>query len=212
MPEKEKKKCRFSIGGIVVSALLFLSVIGIIWVSNVREVDFPISAIFGYILAATVLLRRSFRPPVGFGRGLAIVVGGMLVGAAARTVEFAALGGPTGYRSQFPIDLFYLIVGVGLVWIGLKPIKKAAARAEIASQGLPDQTKEGKMRLFGPPDIEKFKTKRKILKLIALFSYEKDEKIQEASIQALVEIGEPAVDKIILTLNLRFPLEISTIS
>ena len=56
------------------------------------------------------------------------------------------------------------------------------------------------MALFGPPNIEKLKEKRNVKGLIKALGYEKDESVRNAAVDALKEIGDPAVDGLISSL------------
>ena len=56
------------------------------------------------------------------------------------------------------------------------------------------------MALFGP-NVEKLKAKGDIKGLIKLLNYTKDERVLFSAMQALVDIGEPAVEPLIAALD-----------
>jgi hypothetical protein len=57
------------------------------------------------------------------------------------------------------------------------------------------------MPLFGPPNVEKLRAKGDIQGLIKALEWEKDERVPEMAVDALVSIGEPAVEPLIAAFN-----------
>lgn len=57
------------------------------------------------------------------------------------------------------------------------------------------------MFLFGPPNVKKMKARRNVKGLIEALGYQKDDRIGHAAAEALVEIGDPAVEPLIAALK-----------
>jgi hypothetical protein len=109
---------RFSTGGVIVSAVLFVFSI----TSLVPRGDMPVllSMFLTTLFPAVALLVRSFRPPVGFLRGLAVVIGGMFLGVSTRWIDLA---GMTGGSGKLVSDLIFAAAGIALLWVGFRRMK-----------------------------------------------------------------------------------------
>ena len=57
------------------------------------------------------------------------------------------------------------------------------------------------MSLFGPPNVEKLKEKSNIKGLIKALGYEKDDGVRDEAAEALKQIGNPAVEMLIVFLK-----------
>jgi hypothetical protein len=119
---------RVSTGGAIVSGVLFVLAI----TSLVPRGDLPflLSMFLAMLLPAVALLIRSFRPPVGFLRGLAVVVGGMFLGLSSRVIDLAG----TGASGDGASDLVFAAAGILLLWVGFRRARpKVLARPDAGS-------------------------------------------------------------------------------
>jgi hypothetical protein len=120
----DEKKRRFSVGGIIVAAIMGLAFLGNLIIF--LKADLPVEDAytlriisFMMLLVPTIaMLVRSFRPPVGFWRGLQTLFGGILVGISLIhltmlvTVRFDAV--------TIVTFLIFLVSGVILLKLGFK--------------------------------------------------------------------------------------------
>jgi hypothetical protein len=113
-------KRSYSVGGLVVAGILLLSSVSSIASMSRMAGPFLLSVFLAVAVPGVALAIRSFRPPVGFLRGLAVVFGGMCLGLSTRLIEMSLL--LPDYDEQM-VDLVFFAVGVGLLWIGFKPVK-----------------------------------------------------------------------------------------
>ena len=73
---------------------------------------------------------RSFRPPVGFLRGLAVVVGGMFLGMSTRVIDLAG----TGASGDGASDLVFAAAGILRLWVGFRRARpRVLARPDAGS-------------------------------------------------------------------------------
>ena len=115
------KRRPFSVGGLVVSGLLFLILLGNVGTQFSEEGPVMFSLMLAFAVPAAALLIRSFRPPVGFLRGLAVVFGGMLLGMSTKLIEFSLLIPNYGGQAA---DIIFAVTGLVLLWVGFKPVKR----------------------------------------------------------------------------------------
>ena len=118
---KNKKKARkYSIAGFIFGGLLIFSALGNL-LASMRNPELSLLGIFIPLVPAVAIIVRSFRPPIGFGRGLAIVLGGMLAGQAPMSLKYAAS------QKLWP-NLIIGLVGILLLWVGFRKQKKVLER------------------------------------------------------------------------------------
>ena len=110
--KKRKKVRKYSLAGFIFGGLLIFSAIGNL-LTSLRNPKLPLLGIFIPLVPAVAILVRSFRPPIGFGRGLAIVLGGMLAGQMPMSLRYAAS------QTLWP-NLIIGAVGILLLWIGFR--------------------------------------------------------------------------------------------
>ena len=113
--KKNKKARKYSIGGLIVGGLLIFSALGNLLASS-RNPKLPLLGIFLPLVPAVAILVRSFRPPIGFGRGLAIVIGGMLAGQLPMSLAYAV-------PEKLVLNIIVGAIGIFLVWVGFKKPK-----------------------------------------------------------------------------------------
>ena len=71
-PQKRKKVRNYSVGGFIVCGLLIFSTLGNL-LAVLQNPKLPNLGLLISLVAAVAILVRFFGPPIGFGRGLAIV-------------------------------------------------------------------------------------------------------------------------------------------
>jgi len=130
--QKTKKVRKYSIVGLIVGGLLILSTLGSLRIV-LRNPELPRSALFINLLPTVAILVRSFRPPMGFGRGLATVIGGMFAGIIPLSLLHV-----TG--DQLVVNLIIGAVGIFLLWIGFKKPKTTSDRKQEIPQEAGDTT------------------------------------------------------------------------
>lgn len=115
------KARRVSVGGMVVSGILLLILIGDIGASMRSEVPMLFSMLLTILVPTVALLIRSFRPPLSFLRGLAVVFGGMFLGMSTVGIELSAMG--LNYSDQM-VDIIFAVIGIPLLWVGFQRVKQ----------------------------------------------------------------------------------------
>ena len=120
----DEKKRRFSVGGIIVAAIMGLAFLGNLIIF--LKADLPVEDAytlriisFMMLLVPTIaMLVRSFRPPVGFWRGLETLFGGILVGISL--IHLTMLVSGRFDAVTIVTFLIFLVSGVILLKLGFK--------------------------------------------------------------------------------------------
>ena len=125
----DEKKRRFSVGGIIVAAIMGLVVLGnlIIFLKADLPVEGPyalrIISFMMFLVPTIAMLVRSFRPPVGFWRGLETLFGGILVGISL--IHLTVLVSGRFDAVNIVTLLIFLVSGVILLKLGFEAPTKA---------------------------------------------------------------------------------------
>jgi len=124
--EKEKQVKRFSIGGLVAGAIFTIFGITLILIQllvSKLPVNVPEAAL-GWITAGVAIFFRSFRPPIGWKKGLTTFFGGFFTGASimAISMPLRLVGHVDIY--QIIVFLIFMIPGILMLRSGFKKLKK----------------------------------------------------------------------------------------
>jgi hypothetical protein len=120
--QKQKKTRKYSVLGLIIGGLLLLSTLGnTLYV--IRNPKLPFLGPLITLVPAVAMIVRSFRQPINFGRGLAVVCGGFSVGTAIVKLVFATQREPA-------VSVFLLALGIFLLWVGFKKPKTNNVRGQ----------------------------------------------------------------------------------
>lgn len=123
--EKEKQEKRFSIGGIIAGAIFTILGITIIVIQllSKSKVSVP-EAGLGWLTAGVAIFFRSFRPPVGWKKGLVTFFGGLFTGASIIAISVPLrYAGHVGI-AQIIVFFIFMIPGILMLRSGFKKLKE----------------------------------------------------------------------------------------
>jgi len=120
---KKKKVRKYSIGGLIVGGLLSLSTLGNL-LMVLRNPKLPPLILLVTLVPAVAIIVRSFRPPIGFGRGLIILLGGAFTGQFLFSLRYAA-------SEKLVANLILGAIGILLLWVGFKKTKTTLERKPV---------------------------------------------------------------------------------